>query len=203
MTEQLTNQEVTTQEVDTNSREYWKQEAQKLGLSYPTNIKTENLMQLVQAALENKEKAKHSQPKRGLSSGIGALAPEVQAMQDAALSLVRFRLLVLDPSKQNATGMFVSAGNDNIAPVKRMIPFNVSVWHAERIIVEHLKNLKFTRLKSQYIDKLKGNFDDPESRTLMPCFAIEELPPLTPEELQNLQKLQAQQGTGQTQNASN
>lgn len=198
MTDQLTNQEVTEQEIDTNSREYWKQQAELLALSYPNNMPTEKLRNLVQETLKIRNEAKTNSPKRGLNASIGALAPEVRAMQDSALSLVRFRLTVLDPNKRSATGIFVSAGNDNIAPIKRMIPFNAPVWHAERIIVEHLKNIKYTSLQSTYNDKLKASFDDPSSRKLMSCFLIEELPPLTEEEIADLQHLQAQQGTGQT-----
>lgn len=203
MTDQLTNQEVTEQEVDTNSREYWKQEAEKLALSYPSNMPTDKLINLVQSTIQSRAQAQSNVPARGLNKGIGKLAPEVQSMQDTAMSLVRFRLTVLDPNKRSATGMFVSAGNDNLAPIKRMIPFNVPVWHAERIIVEHLKNIKYTALQSRYNDRLKASFDDPSSRKLMPCFLIEELPPLTEEELLDLQKLQSQQGTGRTSDEGN
>ena len=198
MTDQLTNTDVTPEEVDTNSREYWKQEAEKLALSYPNNMPTEKLIALVQSTIKARAEVHANAPARGLNKSIGRLAPEVQSMQDTATSLVRFRLTVLDPNKRSATGIFVSAGNDNLAPIKRMIPFNVPVWHAERIIVEHLKNIKYTALQSRYNDRLKASFDDPESRKLMPCFLIEELPPLTDEELANLQQLQSQQGTGRT-----
>ena len=198
MTDQLTNTDVTPEKVDTNSREYWKQEAEKLALSYPNNMPTEKLIALVQSTIKARAEVHANAPARGLNKSIGRLAPEVQSMQDTATSLVRFRLTVLDPNKRSATGVFVSAGNDNLAPIKRMIPFNVPVWHAERIIVEHLKNIKYTALQSRYNDRLKASFDDPESRKLMPCFLIEELPPLTDEELANLQQLQSQQGTGRT-----
>lgn len=198
MTEQLTTQEFTSDEIDVNSREYWKQEAAKLGLSYPNNMPTEKLKALVQETIASRLEVKSNTPKRGINAHLGVLAPEVISMQDSALSLVRFRLTVLDPNKQNATGIFISAGNDNIAPVKRVIPFNVDSWHAERIVVEHLKNMKYTVLKSKYNANLKGTFDDPKAKKLMPCFAIEELPQLTEEELEGLVQLQAQQGTGQT-----
>ena len=198
MTDQLTNTDVTQEEVDTNSREYWKQEAEKLALSYPNNMPTEKLIALVQSTIKARAEAHNNTPARGLNKSIGRLAPEVQSMQDTAMSLVRFRLTVLDPNKRSATGIFVSAGNDNLAPIKRMIPFNAPVWHAERIVVEHLKNIKYTALQSRYNDRLKASFDDPSSRKLMPCFLIEELPPLTDEELANLQQLQSQQGTGRT-----
>ena len=198
MTDQLTNTDVTPEEVDTNSREYWKQEAEKLALSYPNNMPTEKLIALVQSTIKARAEVHSNAPARGLNKSIGRLAPEVQSMQDTAMSLVRFRLTVLDPNKRSATGIFVSAGNDNLAPIKRMIPFNAPVWHAERIVVEHLKNIKYTALQSRYNDRLKASFDDPSSRKLMPCFLIEELPPLTDEELANLQQLQSQQGTGRT-----
>lgn len=201
MTDQLTNEAVNEQQIETNSREYWKQEASKLGLSYPNNMQTEKLKDLVQSTIELRAKAKTENGNKGVSNNLGSLAPEVRAMQETATSLVRFKLTVLDPNKRSATGMFVTAGNDNLAPIKRMIPFNVPVWHAERIVVEHLKNIKYTVMKSTYNQTLKASFDDPKARTSMPCFLIEELPPLTEQELLDLQKRQAQQGTGQSQDS--
>lgn len=198
MTDQPLDRDVTSEEVDTNSRDYWKEQADKLALSYPSNIPTEKLITLVKTTIQTRAEAQKNNATNGLNKSVGKLALEVQSMQDTAMSLVRFKLTVLDPNKRSLTGMFVSAGNDNIAPVKRMIPFNVPVWHAERIIVEHLKNVKYTALQSKYNPNLRSSFDDPSSRKLMPSFLIEELPPLTPEELADLQKLQAQQGTGQT-----
>lgn len=198
MTDQLTDKEVTEKEIDSNSREYWKQEAERLALSYPSNMPTEKLIALVQSTIKSRAEAQALMPTRGLTSSIGKLAPEVQSMQDTAMSLVRFKLTVLDPNKRSATGMFVTAGNDNLAPVKKMIPFNVPVWHAERIVIEHLKNVKYSVMQSVYNQRMKSSFEEPSSRKLMPCFHIEELPPLTQEELENLRQLQMQQGTGQT-----
>lgn len=198
MTDQLTNNQVTDQEIDTNSREYWKQEATKLAISFPSNIPTEKLQTLVQETLKSRQAVQSEAGTRGLNKNVSKLAPEVISMQESAMSLVRFKLTVLDPNKSKATGIFISAGNDNIAPIKRMIPFNVPVWHAERIIVEHLKNLKYTVMQTKYNPTLKASFDDPSSRRLMPAFLIEELPPLTEKELADLRELQTKQGTGQT-----
>lgn len=201
MSEQILETEVTELEVDENARSYWKEQANLLGISYPQNITTPKLMELVQQTItERNNQQSHSTSSvgtRGINT-IEKLAPEVIKAQDHALALVRFKLTVLDPNKSSLSGMVFTVANDNIAPVKRVIPFNAEIWHAERIILDYMKGMKYQQLKSKWNEKMKGNFDDPASAKLMPCFHIEELPPLTLEELKDLAEVQMAQGTGES-----
>lgn len=196
MSEQILENEITEIEVEENSREYWKERANLLGITYPVNITTPKLQELVQKTMAENDAKQSATGTRGITR-IEKLAPEVIKAQDDALALVRFKLTVLDPNKSSLSGMIFSVGNDNIAPVKRTIPFNTEVWHAERIIVDYMKGMKYQQLKSKWNDRMKANFDDPASAKLMPCFHIEELPPLTEEELRELAEVQMAQGTGE------
>lgn len=192
------NKEFTVEEVDINERDYWKEQAHIRGVSYPTNITTPKLKELVQARIAEQE-AMNTGDTRGRQT-LEKLAPEVLANIDKATALVRFEIHVLDPSKQDWTGIRVSAGNANFAAIKRVIPLNAPVWHAERILVEVLKNMKYTHRKSERHPRLRTHIDNASKAKYLPCFKIVELPPLTEEELKALAEQQAMNNTGQMEN---
>lgn len=185
-------QEFSEEQADTNARSYWKQRADMLALDYHSNIPTEKLKDLVQAKLAEQG----AMGTKG-SKYASMLAPEVRSMQDQATQLVRFKINVLDPSKANWSGMYVTVGNDNLAPVKRAIYFIEEAWHAERIIIEYLKAARYASRPKENNPRLKGTFNKYNKTRLLPMFHIQELPPLTQEELEDLAKYQAQNGTGQ------
>lgn len=190
--------DVSTEETELNERDYWKQQAQIRGIEFPQNIPTAKLKDLVQTKIAEMD-AQHS----GSSGTRGRkvlekLAPEVLKNIDQATALVRFQIDVLDPSRQDWTGMYVTAGNDNFAGVRRLIPFNAPVWHAERILVEVLKGMKYTSRKSERHPRLRTHIDNMSKERYLPCFRITELPPLTMEELKALAEQQAVNNTGQS-----
>lgn len=191
--EQL-NQEVSQDDVDQNARSYWKDRADLMGITYANNIPTPKLKELVQAKLAEPIQA-HSD-----TAYIRPADPTVLAMEDRANALVRFKITVLDPEKANWSGMVVTVGNNNIL-VSRAIYFIDEPWHAERIIIDHLKEMKYlprTTKKDKYNAKnISMKEHDYRRVKRMPCFHIEELPPLTEQELKDLAHLQAQNGTGQ------
>lgn len=190
--------DVSIEETELNERDYWKQQAHIRGIDFPQNIPTQKLKDLVQARIAEMD-AKHSGSTgtRGRST-LERLAPEVLKNIDQATALVRFRIDVLDPSRQDWTGMYVTAGNDNFSAVRRLIPFNAPVWHAERILVEVLKGMKYTYRKSERHPRLRTHIDNMSREKYLPCFKITELPPLTEEELKALAEQQAVNNTGQS-----
>lgn len=175
-----------------NTRAYYKQQADVLGLNYPHNIKTEKLKEIVGRKLQAmKQQAKTS----------NAIAAE--QFQDMR-ALVRIQIHVLNPAKQNWTGEIFTVGNDVIPHMTRFIPFNAvnSIWHVERMFVEMLKNRKY-----QAMTEHSGSQRDPRyygvnyhNNKLLPEFSIIELPPLTEEELTELGANQAINGSIQTTN---
>lgn len=190
--EQL-NDELTKEMMEDNDREYWKNRANMLGVEYHQTIPLDKLKAKVQAKMAEQA------PLPANSNAVyqGKLHPAIVSMQDRATQLVRFRIKVLDPSKLGWTGMLVSVGNANLAPIKRAIYFIDEPWHAERIIVDYLKGMKYAYRPSAYRDNLKGNFAEMNKPKYMPAFSIEELPPLTKEELEDLARQQAVNNTGQ------
>lgn len=198
MSIEQTNLNLTTEDTEINERDYWKEQANIRGVSYPNNVPTQKLKELVQAKIAEQE-AMTTGGTRGRNS-LEALAPEVLRNIDEATALVRFTIHTLDPSKQDWTGITVTAGNANFSPVRRTIPLNAPVWHAERILVELLKSMQYAHRKSERHPRLKTHVDNLTKAKYLPCFKIVELPPLTPEELKALAEQQALNNTGQAEN---
>lgn len=186
-----------TEEVEVNARSYWLNRASLVGLisevDYPKNITTPKLAELVK---QRQAEVSPVAGTRGVNS-VGRIHPEVSKMQDEATKLVRFKITVLDPTKSEWTGMYVTVGNDNLAPIKRAIYFIDTPWHAEKIIVEYLKSMKYVHRPSRFDKKLRGTFTNMTETKLLPVFHIEELDPLTEKELKALSEYQIKNRTGQ------
>lgn len=188
--ETQTTQDTKQIEVETeeqNTRAYYKQQADNLGLNYPQNISTEKLKQIV----GNKMKQIRSEkPKEN-----NVAANQFKDMR----ALVRIQVNVLNPAKQNWTGEIFTVGNDVIPHMTRFIPYNAvnGIWHVERMFVEMLKSRKYQRMVEH-----SGSRNDPSKygvdyhrNQLVPEYSIIELPPLTEQELQDLGANQAANGS--------
>ena len=188
--ETQTTQDIQQIEVETeeqNTRAYYKQQADNLGLNYPQNISTEKLKQIV----GNKMKQIRSEkPKEN-----NVAANQFKDMR----ALVRIQINVLNPAKQNWTGEIFTVGNDVIPHMTRFIPYNAvnGIWHVERMFVEMLKSRKYQRMVEH-----SGSRNDPSKygvdyhrNQLVPEYSIIELPPLTEQELQDLGANQAANGS--------
>ena len=188
--EAQTTQDTQQIEVETeeqNTRAYYKQQADNLGLNYPQNISTEKLKQIV----GNKMKQIRSEkPKEN-----NVAANQFKDMR----ALVRIQINVLNPAKQNWTGEIFTVGNDVIPHMTRFIPYNAvnGIWHVERMFVEMLKSRKYQRMVEH-----SGSRNDPSKygvdyhrNQLVPEYSIIELPPLTEQELQDLGANQAANGS--------
>lgn len=188
--ETQTTQDTKQIEVETeeqNTRAYYKQQADNLGLNYPQNISTEKLKQIV----GNKMKQIRSEkPKEN-----NVAANQFKDMR----ALVRIQINVLNPAKQNWTGEIFTVGNDVIPHMTRFIPYNAvnGIWHVERMFVEMLKSRKYQRMVEH-----SGSRNDPSKygvdyhrNQLVPEYSIIELPPLTEQELQDLGANQAANGS--------
>lgn len=192
VTEQAVEQDFSEEISEENTRAYYKQQADVLGLNYPHNIKTEKLKEIVGRKL---------QAMRQQAKSTSAIAAE--QFQDMR-ALVRIQIHVLNPAKQNWTGEIFTVGNDAIPHMTRFIPFNAvnGIWHVERMFVEMLKNRKY-----QAMTEHSGSQRDPRyygvnyhNNKLLPEFNIIEFPPLTEEELSELGANQAINGSIQTNN---
>lgn len=194
MSIQEAKETVTDTDIDENAREYWKQQALIRGITYPVNITTDKLKDLVKKHIAEKE-VEIAGNYRGRKE-IQMIAPEVRTMIDDATRLVRFKLEILDPNKQSWTGMYVSAGNENLPAIRKFIPFNAEVWHAEQIIINVLKGMRYVVRPSQKHNRTGVMVDNIAKPKVLPSFRIIELPMLNNEELAELARQQQINGTG-------
>ena len=161
-----------------------KARADMLGISYHPSIGLEKLREKVNAA------ATGEKPEEKVSAPA---ASETQnqlrsRLKREAMELVRIRLTCMNPAKAEWDGEIIAAGNSNIGTVTKFVPFNVEDgWHVPRIIYTQLVERQcqiFTTVTDSRGNKIRKG-------KLIKEFAIEVLPPLTPEELRDLAQRQA------------
>jgi hypothetical protein len=105
--------------------------------------------------------------------------------------LVRIRLTCMNPNKKNFTGEIISVGSSKLGEFKKFVPFNSEEpYHVPEIIYKELKNRK---CRINQVVKLP-NGQEVNRYKLINEFAIEVLPPLTPEEIKDLAQRQAMAG---------
>lgn len=187
------NQHIAPDDIESleeNTRAYYLEQARVLGLNFSKNTPTEKLKEIVGRKLS--EGRKENKSKR---ETIADIAKEQRA-------LVRIRIQVLNPAKQNWTGQIFTVGNEYIPHMTRYIPFNAEggIWHVEKMFVDFLKSRKYTVLpeKGNSVGNEKKAYGvDFHKRKEMPEFAIEILPPLTMEELEQLRAMQDANGSVQ------
>lgn len=191
MTEQT--QELSQELQQENVRDYYKDQARILGLTYRQNLPTEELKTLVEETLLERNK----QQQTTTYNGISKLPKSVVEMQQTATTLVRCTIDCLDPNEKERQSMLFTVANDNVM-VKRLVPVNGVVWHVERILLDHIKSRTYMQYPTKYVNG-KAVADMDRGRKL-PMFKVVELPPLTEQELKDLAEQQRQNGTGQQEN---
>lgn len=112
-----------------------------------------------------------------------------ERMYKENMYLVRCRITNLNPLKKDVTGEWVTVHNKFLGTVRKLIPFGESTdngYHIPKILLEVLKERKFLSMKRK-----RGNENGTPEQQWVKEFAIEELPPLTKEELEQLARQQA------------
>ena len=165
-----------------------KTKADTLGITYSPNIGVDALREKINAKMngepEKKEEAKASETPREKT--------KMELRQEAFLEatrLVRCRITCMNPSKADLPGEIFTVSNNVVGSIKRYIPYGEQVdgWHVENMLLDMLKEKQFQQLRTK-----KGANGQilPETKWVRE-YAIEELPPLTPEELKVLANKQA------------
>lgn len=150
--------------------------ADKLGISYSNNIGLETLRKRIEAKLDEADKAEEEEVKHTPSP--------LQKKRKEALQLVRVNITSMENTKNNLSGEIFTVSNNVIGTVKRYIPFGQD-WHIERIFLDTLREKQFQRFTS--VNTTNGSV---RRAMLVPAYAIQELPPLTEKELDELRKSQ-------------
>ena len=160
-----------------------KNRADLMGIKYHPSISLDTLRERVNSAL-NKSQVASDNP-------VTAQETEAQkrANQIAEFTrLIRVRITCMDPNKKNWPGEYFTVSNGVIGTIKRFVPYNnTDGWHIEKIIYDHLINVRRMEFKE---------YPGPKGRKIkrpvqVPAFAIEVLDPLTPEQIQELARKQA------------
>ena len=183
-----------------------KAKAEMIGLKFHPNIGLEKLKKKVNEQLskdkatlvkEAKERAVDNVPEpipsvpqtnnfaAPLMARNETPAQKKMRLRKKASRLVRFRLTCMNPNKKKWPGEIFTVSNSFVGTFKRHIPFNANSWHCEEMLLNMIKDRKFTEFY-----EIKDKKGRTAKRTkLVREFAIDELPPLTEKEIADL-KLQ-------------
>lgn len=113
-----------------------------------------------------------------------------QRMRKTELRLVRVRIANMNPNKADMSGEIFSVTNKYLGTVRKYVPFGEATdngYHVPAILLKDLKARKFLQVSTRRTDK--GQIE--VKTRWVPEFSIEELPPLTQEELAKLAATQA------------
>ena len=116
----------------------------------------------------------------------------INRIREEQLRLIRVIVHCNNDDKRELQGDLFSAANKHVGPVKRFIPFdNENGWHIEKILLDFLKAKRVQKWRNV---KLPNGMSEKQPY-LTNEFTIEELPPLTREQLDDLAREQAARGS--------
>lgn len=202
MTEETTTTEISNEDLELKAAALadLKERATKLGIKFHPAIGEEKLREKVAEAMaegvkpEDDEAGTEATEETGETGEVQQVAyasPETGQQKAARLkaeasALIRVRVTNMNPNKREWEGEIFTAANSVVGTFRKYVPFNVP-WHVPRIILNQLRQRKF-----QYFITEKDQRGNKTQRgELLSEFAIEELPPLTEEELRKLAQRQA------------
>lgn len=151
-----------------------KEKAGALGVEYKANISTKTLSKLIKEFEEQEEQ------EDGLTEN-----ERIQKTMEEATKLVRVIITPMDSSKRDYQGDVFSAGNAVVPTMTKYVPFGVE-WHVPQIILNTIKEKVINRFIAKKDERGREYREYQEAR----AYSIQELPPLTKEELEELAKSQ-------------
>lgn len=118
-----------------------------------------------------------------------------QYLYEKEMKLVRVRITNMDPKKKDLPGEIVTVANEYLGTVKKFIPFGEHTdggYHIPQVLLNELESRKFLSI-TEGKDKRTGTptVKDRWAKE----FAIEIMPPLTPDELNRLATAQIAAGS--------
>ncbi len=178
-----------------NELDILKQKADLMGITYKANIGIEALRNKVNAKLAGTEDRTDENgneiPDAAEVPPPKKLSKEEQEqvirddMRSNQMALVRVRISCLNPAKAQIKGEIITVANRYLGTVRKFVPFGEATdngYHIPRVLLDELKSRKFNSISTK-----KGpNGQQLPVQRLVPEFAIEELEPLSQEELNKL-----------------
>ena len=158
-----------------------KAEAEALGIKVPGNI---SLNKLKMKVAEVKGEALKEEPK----APERVLTPKERARREGG-KLMRVRITCHDPQFKKHSGIIRAAGSA-LYFIKRFVPFNRPT-HIEKVIYDFMKQAEYQWFEEKINRTTGRKYKVPRSS---PAFVIEDLEPLTQEEIKELAKDQQARG---------
>ena len=162
-----------------------KARADLMGVTYHPSIGVDKLREKIAAALGNTETKEEVEAEESESQKRQRLVLE-------ASKLVRIRVTCMNPFKKEWDGEFFTVGNSVVGSYTKYVPFNADDgWHVPQIILNHMQE----RMCQIFVTRKNEKGARITEGKLIKEFAIEILPPLTQEELDELARRQAMAGS--------
>lgn len=197
MTEPTENPIMSTELVDEQEPEIdqlavLKARAQRLGIKFHPSIGLDALRSKIAEALATSDELPSAVTETKATPADKETRAEARArLRKEAGKLVRIRLTCMNPSKKDWLGEVFTVSNSVVGTYRKMVPFNNDEgWHVPQFILNMIKERKF---QAFYSDKGPRGTTIRKGK-LVPEFAVEILPPLTPAELAELARRQAMAG---------
>lgn len=162
-----------------------KSRADLLGVKYHPSISLEKLREKVNASVVTDEPV--------VVTSVAVLEEETVAQRRLrkrreANELIRVRVTCMNPAKKEWEGELFTAGNSLVGSFTKFIPFNADEgWHVPRIILNQVQERNCQIFVTTRDDR--GN--STRKGKLIREFAVEVMPSLTPQELNELARRQA------------
>jgi len=166
--------------------------AKELGIDFQKNIGKDKLISKIIADELDVESAPKVEPKKKAIKieGVDRKNETIQEMKQRMNILKRVRVSANDPQFKGRNGVTLQIGNKNVV-VGKFTPFDI-IWHIPEPIYKRLKTKLWRETKFK-TDPATGN-KFPVVR-MRPAFVIEDLEPLTSDEIKALAADQAARGS--------
>lgn len=150
-----------------------KAQADRLGIKYSANIGLETLRERIAEQLKDTS----DQPEQPVEAALDARLN--------ALKLVRVIITPMDATKKDYHGEIFTISNAVLPTIKRFVPFGVET-HIENILLDVIQDKQCL----QMVDDAKAKIKGMKKKKVIRAYAIQTLPPLTAEQLEELRKSQ-------------
>jgi hypothetical protein len=170
-----------------------KDRARAMGIPVPNNVSVETLKQRINARQEGDTAAATAPSVAEVilnNFGTPEVAPVRQLslreyLHQREMKLIRLRITCLDPKKKDLPGEIITFANEYLGTVRKFVPFGEQTdngYHVPYCIYRILKRRQFLQIK---VSRDAQKREVVTSRYVRE-FALEELEPLTKEELAKL-----------------
>lgn len=169
-----------------------KKKADLLNISYHPSIGEDKLAEKIKRHQEKftKPEQKQEQKKAIPIAGHVDRNEAVKLHRAQINKLIRCKIRNLNPAKKNWPGEWCSVGSAKLGTITKFIPTNSDSYFVPKILLEELRQKEYSEF---FVERARNGVKIKRSR-LTKEYIIEELPPLSPEELKDLADKQALAG---------